>query len=273
MSKHGSTRPAAAKPASLDIARAAFQTMRPRYLALATSDLVAVNTDVPAAVSIVLGALPHLRALRSQIVEELPKFPVHYLDELETIALAAWFAHLRTLPANDRPDAVATLLAEATPLRKGLLVAAVALADRGLLSQATVDQIQSGQGHLDTANDLVALAALFHEAWPRVQGKTAVTEEEIARAASLGPQLIAALGMRDNPLPGANEDLADLRVRAFSLLVRAYDECRHASRYLRRHEPDPDALTPSIYARNTRVRRAAREEPEGPSEPSKPQPA
>lgn len=274
MSNQRPRRPAAARLASPDVARAALEAMRPKLEALQPSDIVPINTDVPAAVSIALGALGHLRLLRAQIVEELPKHPVHYLDDLEQIALAAWFAHLRTLSTDDRPGIVDTLLAEATPLRKSLLIAADALADRGLVSQTTVDQIRSGQGHLDMANDLVALAALFYEAWPRVQGKTAVTMEDIDRAARLGPQLMAAIGLRDNSVPVESDEAALTRVRAFSLLVKAYKECCAASRYLRRHEEDPDALTPSLFTRHTKARKAGKEEPEEPAaDPVKPSPA
>src|SRR5690606_31608697 len=58
------------------------------------------------------------------------------------------------------------------PLRENLLVAAEALAHRDLVSPSRVAEIRRGQGHHDTANDLIALAALFRESWATIHGRT-----------------------------------------------------------------------------------------------------
>jgi hypothetical protein len=227
-------------------AAAAFAAVEAEVLQLDASHMVAINLDIPTAVSVVLGALPAVRPLRGDIVTQLPKFPLAYLDNLETYALAAWYAHLVALPAAAGSKQVKDLVEEAMPLRAALLSDADALARRGLVSSETVTDIRAGQGHIDTANDLVALSALFSSSWAEIQGKTAATMAEVQQAALLGPQLLAALGVRDQSRVSPGE-ASERRARAFSLLVRAYDATRRAVSYLRWDEDDADSLTPSLY--------------------------
>lgn len=232
-------------PSPLDAA-SAYARVEDEIMRLDPSDLVVINIDVPTAVSIVLGALPAVRPLRGDIVDQLPRFPIATLDDLEAIALAAWYAHLTALSPRANNRQIKDLLEEATPLRATLLSDADALARRGLVPAATVADIRAGQGHIDTANDLVALAALFSSSWPEIHGKTAATEDEVRRAAQLGPQLLAALGVRDQGRIPSGE-APGRRARAFSLLVRTYDQIRRAVGYLRWDEDDADSIAPSLY--------------------------
>src|SRR5262249_38423350 len=128
-----------------------------------------------------------------------------------------------------------------------LLSDAEALARRGLLPVDVVEHIRSGQGQVDKANDLVALSALFTLHWAEVKEKTAATEEEVARAAVLGPLFLSALGARDHGTAVTPSDASVLRAKAFTLFVRTYDEARRAAAYLRWHEDDVDDLVPSLY--------------------------
>lgn len=215
--------------------------------ALAPDEFEPVNVDIPTAVSIIIAAVPHVTGLRSRIVAALPETDIQVVDRLGTYALAAWYAHLLALPRSTEQE-VTSLLEEATPLREDLLVAAEALAHKRLLDPASVAAIRSGQGNLDKANDLVALAALFTAEWPRVEHKTTVEWAEVQRAGELGPKILVALGARDVPGESTQTtDPASRRVRAYTLLIRAYDECRHAIRYLRRKEGDAAAFAPSVH--------------------------
>jgi hypothetical protein len=242
------TKPAAAaKPAAPPKAAAAFEQIRPEIEALADDDLMPINLDIPQAVSLALGALPALRSLRAEIVEKLPQHPIGHLDRLERYALAVWYAHLLAQPDTTADERVRELVAEAAPLRENLLGDAEALARRRLLDAGTVAEIRAGQGLVDTANDLVALAALFDANWDDVEDKTAATEAEVTRAAELGPLLLRAVALREHgPVPPP-ADAASARARAFTLFVRAYDECRRAVSYVRWHDGDEDDFAPSLY--------------------------
>ncbi|MGK3982810.1 hypothetical protein WME99_07215 [Sorangium sp. So ce136] len=238
-----------AKPGTPNEAARAFALVEPELDDV--REVVPINVDIPRAVSVAIGAVPHLQALRPRFVEELPRFPLSQLDKLPTYALAAWYAHLLALPASVGQDALKRLLDEATPLREDLLVAAEALSHKGIVDAPRVAEIRRGQGHLDTANDLVALAALFDEVWDAVKNRTTVEWEDVERASRLGPELLVALGARQQPgvpAPKAG-DTAERRARAFTLLVNAYDACRRAVSYLRWNEGDADAIAPSLFAR------------------------
>ncbi|WP_437909928.1 hypothetical protein WME95_19855 [Sorangium sp. So ce327] len=244
-------KPAPKKPAAPPQAAAAFDETLPEIEALSADRLIAINLDIPRVVSQVLGVLPGLLALRSAIAERLPTHELASLDRLETYALAAWYAHLAWLSSGGAENALKPLLAEAAPLRENLLSDAEALARRGLLDADTVAEIRAGQGYIDTANDLVALSALFAASWSEVIGKTAATEEEVKRAGEIGPQILAALGVREHGKGPGPTEAADRRARAFSLLVHAYDQTRRAVAYLRWNEGDADSIAPSLYKGRT----------------------
>lgn len=267
VSKMKSSKPdkpaAAARPGVPKEAAEAFAQARAEIGALDRAALVAINLDIPRAVAIAVAAIPHIAAQRPHIVEQLPKLDLRSVDKLGTYALAAWYAHLLALPTTTEAE-LAALLKEATPLREALLVAAEALAHKGLLDAKSVADIRAGQGNLDKANDLVALAALFSAAWPRVGQRTAIEQSEVERAAELGPAILVALGARE-PLgvdvPDPSEP-AEQRKRAFTLFYRAYEECRRAVSYLRWHEGDAESIAPSLHLiRNTRPASDAPENP------------
>lgn len=234
------------KPGSTLDARAAYQQVEGEFSSVSNADFVTINIDIPHAVSLVLGTIDGLAPLRKTIAEQLPKHNLESFDKLGTYALAAWYAHLLFLNETAPKSAVKELLEEAAPLRANLLRDAEAAAGRGLVPLKTIEEIRAGQGNIDTANDLVALSALFTDNWKSLQGKTAATLKEVARAGELGALLLSALGLREQtpmgPLPAA-----DRRHRAFTLFWKAYHETRRAVSYLRWHEGDADELAPSLY--------------------------
>ncbi len=229
-------------------ALAAYTRVEPRLAALTQEDLVTVYIEVPRAVSAVLGALPHLRGMRDEIVASLPKHPIETLDELEDYALAAWYADLLyTTPASELDTK--KLSEEAAGIREGLLVAAEALAHRNLLDAGRVGEIRKGRGHADLANDLITLADLFRESWDKVRAKTAVEEAELDRAADLGVRLLVAVSAKPGKGSAAQPkitDAADRRARAISLVAKAYEECRRAVAYLRWHEGGDSEIAASL---------------------------
>ncbi len=263
-------KPAPAKPSPPRDAAFALAEVRAEVDGLPEDELVSVNVDIPRAVAIVLGAAPHLEALRGRFLSELPKHPIRYVDNLKKYALAAWYTHLLSLPAPGPENTVKKLLEEAAPLRESLLVAAEALAHREFFGKERVSEIRSGQGNLDTANDLVALAALFSEHWSAIENKTAVEWAEVERATEIGPEILVALGERELPRAGEKPgDPIKLRVRAFSLLTKAYDQCRRGAAYLAWGERDLDEIAPSLYsARGSR--RNAEASPADPKAPAEP---
>jgi hypothetical protein len=248
MARPPKANPAPVLPSSPSAALAAYGRVEPKLIALAPEDLVTVYIEVPKAVSAVLGALPHLRELREEIVRDLPNHPIETLDELEDYALAAWYADLLyTTPASELD--VKKLTEEASGLRESLLVAAEALAHRNLLDKQRIIEIRKGKGHADLAGDLVSLAEVFRGAWDKVRAKTAVEDAELDRASDVGVRLLAALAAKPGKGSAAAPkitDAADRRARAIALVAKAYEECRRAVAYLRWHEGGDSDLAPSL---------------------------
>jgi hypothetical protein len=71
----------------------------------------------------------------------------------------------------------------------------------------------------------------------------------------LGTQLLLALSQDPTPVVNGLTP-GELRARAFTLLVRHYDECRRAITYVRHHEGDADEIAPSLFTRAAKPKRA-----------------
>lgn len=223
----------------------AFANVEAKLLAIPKDSVLVVESDVGAAVTIVLAALPKLRDLREAVATELPQHPVNYIDELEELAHAAWFADVLANHSGDS-EAGKALIEEATTLREGLLIGAEALAFRGLMDKEQVAAIRRGHGDLDAAKDIVTLAQLFAAAWPQVAAKTAVEKKELERAAKLGPELMFALAAKKQATKKGSKEPSEIRARAFTLLVTAYEATRRAVTYLRWTEGDAETIAPPI---------------------------
>jgi len=250
-------------------AAAAFTKIKPHLAKLGPEEVIGVSVDISTAVSIALGAVTNLRPMRDAIVAELPKHPVEMLDDLEDYALALWYAQLlhQNQEGGESPKKI---VEEAAPLRESLLIAAEALAHRGLLDAKRVAEIRSGRGHHDVAGDLTALATLFTSQWERVKTKTAVEEQEVARADELGTKLLLALGAKDanGAAAGKPVDSADRLARAFTLLHTAYNACRRAAAYLRWEQGDVDDLAPPLSRKTPGRKPGSVSKTKGPVEPS-----
>jgi hypothetical protein len=270
------TLPAPARPTPPETAAKALAAVAERLRLLAPADVLPVNTDVPRAVSIALGAAPRVAELRPAIAEHLPRFDLAHVDALPTLAMAAWYAHLQWVSSTDDTSTseLDVILARATELRRMLLGDADALALRGLVDPSRVAEIREGRGHLDTANDLVALSALLEESWPRIEGRTAASREEVEEAAVQGTRLLVALSRRGEAGAAIAPvgDAADLRARAFTALRKAYHQCRRAVAYLRWDEGDLDVLVPSLFARRKPQRARPEAADDLAAEPPAPEP-
>jgi hypothetical protein len=228
--------------AAPNIAADAFAKVEAELTALPAESLAPVTVDLAAAIATVHAAAPRLRDHRQAIADQLPRHPLRPLDELETYAHAAWYAHLLHAYSSAGPESAKALQEEASVLREGLLIAAEALAHRALLDADAVARLRKSATP-DIAADLTALAMLFRESWGRVSTKTAVERHEIDRAAELGPAVLVATAAKKH----RDTDTELQRTRAFNLLASAYDTCRQALTYLRWKEGDVDVVAPSLF--------------------------
>jgi hypothetical protein len=110
---------------------------------------------------------------------------------------------------------------------------------------------------------VLALVTLFQAHWDAVKGKCGITEAELDRAAVAALQLFTLLSRRQHRAKASASD-ATLRLRrAWTLMDRAYAQCRRALHYLRFAAGDADLIAPSLR-KNSGPRR--RTKPDAPAE-------
>lgn len=239
--------PAPARPSTPPTAKLAYEMLAPERARLEPAEFATINIDISQAVAVVLGAMPGIITFADRLVA-LPGFEERWVRNLEDYVLGAWFAHLQSIPGNAPQADHRRLADDAGLLRNTLLGDADALVKRGIFDAQTIANVRAGQGHLDLANDLVVLSAMFLMAWDTIGGRTLATLAEVERAAVLGPELAAAVGAKGGTAVVVSAaDGADQRARAYTLFVRAYGEVRRGLHYLRWHEGDADLIAPSLY--------------------------
>jgi hypothetical protein len=236
----------------------AYERVKADLAAIDPATFVQVNLDVTAAVTTVLGVLPEVRALRADIVKELPGFDVASFDKLEDYALALHSAQTDYLTATRPPDDLQTIVGEATKVRDRLQRDALALSAHGLVDEAQISQLKGGTSHKALAQDLEILSRVLNGAWDNIQGKSAITVEDLQIASRMSTRLMRILGLREQG-PAILAAAAERRLRAFTKMLDVYEDGRRAIGYLRGRQGDADSIAPSLYP--GRPRRRATEEP------------
>lgn len=235
-----------------------YDKVRPQIEAQDPSNLSAHNVDIADAASIAMGAEAVIVTFRDDLVK-LPNTHASNIDNLRHYALAAWYLQATNLPTPD-PAEASDAIEEVAKLREKYLMWAVPLAFSGIFSEDAISQIRERTGAKDRASDLVALAHLFDENWPKIEKMCGITRQDIQRASELGAAVFAMLSRRDNPLL-TQVPQQSLRVKqAWTLLDRAYDECRRGLTYLRWHHGDVDLIAPNLRRNPGRPRKEKQEE-------------
>jgi len=242
----------------------AYERVKPDLDALDLGELVQVNLDIPSAVATILGVLPEVKALRPRMERELPAFNLVAFDKLEDYALALSYAQTIYLTATQPPDDLQPVVDEGLKLRERLLAELTTLSLHGLVSAAQFDQLKGVNGYKNLAQDLQILSKLMEEAWPHVQGKVLTTMDDLQTAYRLSARLMRVVGLREQG-PVQLAAATEARMRAFTIVVRTYEEARRAVTYLRAREGDADSMTPSLY---TGRGRRPKTDPEPPPAPA-----
>lgn len=225
---------------------AGFKRVEAEIRAISDRELQIINIDVPGAVATVLGALPEIRALRSELTA-LPGFDLPRFDKLRDYALALGHTHAMYRAASGPSDGVTELAERVSNLRDILQADATALAKRGILDEGQVLKLRSGSGYKNIAFEVVGLIGLFREHWDKIHGRSALQLDELERAGELAQKLVTGVGLREQA-PAALGAASALRQRAFTVLLRAYDEARRGISYLRWQTNDAADIAPSLFA-------------------------
>ncbi|HEU4535294.1 MAG TPA: hypothetical protein VFS00_14295, partial [Polyangiaceae bacterium] len=240
----------AAAEASYEAAELAFRRRKAEIDAVSLAGRGRITVSIPAAVEVGLGAAPYIEAKKDELQAVWPQYDPERAGRLREYALAALFAHLRVAGSAEGANRLRALLEEASPLRERMLRVAETHAYCGDLDAERVANIRRGTGHRDTALDLLQLAMLFREARAGLAGRTPITDDDIARAAELGSQIVDALGQRRLGSDGASAPAQEEeeRAKAFWLFYETYEMCRRGMAHLRWVEGDADQIVPSLFS-------------------------
>ena len=249
------------------LADEAYARVKPEFAKLMPDELVQVNLDVSAALQTILGVLPEAKALREQIIKELPSFDIAPFDRLEDYALALGVTQTAFLIATERPSDLQPLADEALQLRETLLKDAQALARRNLIDGGQLANLKGVNGYKNIAQDLQILSKILQDAWPNIQGRAGTTADELKTASQMSTRLSRVVGMREQG-PAQVAAATDDRLRAFTLVLRTYEDARRAVKYLRGRQGDADSIMPSLYPGRPRQRQSDPTEPNTPKAPS-----
>jgi hypothetical protein len=222
-----------------------YESKLPDILKIPRDEYFQVNVDIPAIVTMTLGASSGIEKLREPCKAALPGFDHTLFDSIEPLALAMGYAHSRHLAASRPVLPVQQLSERVIEMRETLIMDWGPYARRGWMDGERLKNLKGPLGYKNQAFDLLTLVAMGREAWPRIQGKTAITAADLAEAELLADQLLTAVGERDQ-LPAASAPSADIRRGAYTLFSRAYDQLRRAAEYLRWDEGDAETFVPLL---------------------------
>jgi hypothetical protein len=206
-----------------------------------------VNLDVQVAITAVLGAMPKANTLRSDIVASLPTENLEQFDKAETYARALAYAQTVYLAASTPNEVLPELAERAMRSRELLLSDAKALAHRGLVDAKPLAELKGGTGYLNIASDLGVLVRMLRERWTTISAKCAIQSSEVDDAEQIFEQITMAYAERSQQpahVAAATED----RQRAFTLLLKAYDQVRRAVTFARWETNDAEKFAPSLWA-------------------------
>jgi hypothetical protein len=224
----------------------AYEKALPVLRAIPAEHVRKPRLDLNAAAGLVLAAYPKLEPLLGALAKLDTVAPalVNELRERTLVLMRANAIYASTL--REEPT-VTALLGEAVSVRRDLLNACDFLVQRGALGADFVAKVRAGSGYKDLSDDVTVLGNLFDREWARFEEDTPPSVKRLAaRAMVLGPELTVALG--EGRIDASAPAALDLRDRAYTAFLEAYEEVRAALAFLRRKEGDADQILPSVFA-------------------------
>lgn len=226
---------------SKDRYQRALEAVRAELEAIPIDDLPTIEIDVPTAVTHVFGASAPLRELLP-VARRLVELDVRLLENLETYAMALARAHAAFVSDCPTPSRVAPLSDELARLRESLAGHIQAM-ESDLVDTNVLQRLRGGDDPNDIARDVGVLLLVLEESWPRIEGHTLLTRDQLKNGQRRLQELHGELARVGRP---AESEASVLRRRALFVFMRAYDQARRAIMYLRWNRGGADAILPAL---------------------------
>lgn len=205
------------------------------------------RASVPMAVTNALQVARSFREDRARFEATFKKaeFDPAELDDLEQRALALLQADVEHRLTARPEQAIVEYVDEATWLRRLLLRAAEYLWGDDPEVKPKLVEVRQGRSHMNTADALHTLPAIFEVRWSEVEGRCEVTRDHLSRARELSHQMLDALA-QDRQRTGADR-ARDLRDRAAAYLHEGVQQVRSAAGYVFWKNPERLEDYPGLY--------------------------
>ncbi len=263
-SSPGST--ASTTPAQAERFRQAYESIKAEMQSIPREQLLALNVDVASTVATTIGCLPKVVPLRPAILEQVGGFDIKQLDKLETYAMALMHAQAEFQASAQPPEPIDDLNAELMVTRDLFFRDVAALEARNLI-EFRASEMSGAPGYKNLTKDVLLLCSVLRNNWPTIQGRTAVTLEDIDAAELQAKRLLGAVGLREQGSKAPTQQ-AEWRQRAFTLFAKAHDEVRRVVTYLRWHDDDANTIFPTVFGGGRAKQRTEKPAPESPATPA-----
>ena len=223
-----------------------LEKVMPALMRLDDKRLMQVHLDVEELAIRVLGCADKIKELQPQAAR-LDGFDASCMDQLEDLAVALTHAHIQYL-ISIRPDGdIKALNIEATQTRDRFRSHIESLIADGMLDTTVLRGLSKRKGYARVAADLGLLVVIFQTHWAELEHRICYTQADLDRAEGISSRMTRFAERRKRKSVEENKWL-DLESRAFTLLVRSYDQARRAVVFLRWNHGDADKIAPSLYA-------------------------
>lgn len=227
---------------------AAYEATLPEMRALREESIGWIEHDVTRIASLAITYFPKIESLFPEFYQFGPAFHDDWVRDLVRYAHAALHAY-SVYRDNPEPDgSLPHLVKRAGALRTLLVMDCLDLVERELLSDRWYKDFSGGVGAQSIACDLLVLRSLLREARAKRQLQLASTLHDLDEAEILAETILRRWADPRNSEPLIWEP-ADLHLRAFTLLDRAYQEARRAVVFLRWGKEDDHEYAPEPYER------------------------
>ncbi len=233
--------------------RASFLALEQRLLQLPENEIIQPTLRIRESARTAIGIAEIAGSKewrpRFQRLVRSEEWDITNLDDLAPAGQALWFIRhnldqFAATASNAKvpPELVQSATAIRTRMRK---VCEFHFDDDPVIGPK-LSYLRSGVGYDDLADDLFGYASIYHQhaATLKATPKFYVSTDE-TQAVQVAERILTLLGY------AGTKDTAhwtNLQARAFTLMIRCYDEVRAAALFLGRREPKTALLFPSLYA-------------------------
>lgn len=247
----------AASPEALT-QRNAYEASLAAMKALDPATLSVFNVAAWSAVTTVWGALPAIREHLPEMKHRVPQEPLAEIDHLEQYLLALVHANAQVQFAGGDESELPAVYEQAIQRRNVLLSDLRAAATRGLIAESKLEGLTGGMGYSVVGPELYLCVSIAETFWSKIEGRTAITRDELTADAALQVKLIQLLSDRGAVQP--RTEALENRQRVFTLITRAYGVARRCMLFIRADAGDGEQLAPPLHTGSGRAK-AAKSDP------------